>query len=113
MEKVLFTDESKFELFGSKHLQFVRRVKGERTAPQSISPTVKHVGGLVLAWGCFGGNKTGDIVKIEGIVKNEQHHNDLQCHAKASGMRLIGKGSTLQQDNDLKHTSLLCRRCVE
>lgn len=29
-EKVLFTDESKFEIFGSKRRQFVRRLPGER-----------------------------------------------------------------------------------
>ena len=61
---VLVTDESKFELFGSKHRQLVRRVKGEVMAPQRISPTVKHGGGSVLAWGCFGDDKTGDSVKI-------------------------------------------------
>ena len=51
---------------------------------------------LVLLWDYFGGNKTGDIVKIEGIMKKEQLRDILQRHAKRSGMRLIGKYFTLQ-----------------
>ena len=35
----------------------------------------------MLVWGCFGGNKAGDIVNIEAIVKKKQHHNILQSTA--------------------------------
>jgi len=44
-EKVLFTDESKFEIFGGKRRQYVRRQVGERMKEQCVVPT---------AWRCFG-----------------------------------------------------------
>lgn len=112
-EKVLFTDESKFEIFGNKRRRFVRRLPGERMKPQCIAPTVKHGGSSVMVWGCFGSNKIGDLVKVEGTMKKEDYHSILQKHAKISGLHLIGKGFVLQQDNDPKHTSKLCKNYLQ
>lgn len=47
-KKVLFTDESKFEIFGGKRRQYVRRQVGERMKEQCVVPTVKHGGGSVM-----------------------------------------------------------------
>ena len=49
--KVVFTDESKFELFGTKRRVFVRRREGERFEKHCVIPTVKHGGGSVMVWG--------------------------------------------------------------
>lgn len=107
-KKVLFTDESKFEIFGSKRRSYVRRMPGERMSMECIQPTVKHGGGSVMVWGCFGGNKTGDLIQIEGIMDKKVYHNVLVRRAVPSGLRLCGKGFTFQQDNDPKHTSHYC-----
>lgn len=106
---VLWTDESKFEIFGSRRHVFVRRSAGERATEQCIVPTVKHGGGSVMIWGCFGGTVVGDIVKIEGILKKEQYRNILENNAIPSGLRLLGQTFVFQQDNDPKHTSKLCK----
>jgi len=45
---VLFTDESKFEIFGGKRRQYVRRQVGERMKEQCVVPTVKHGGASVM-----------------------------------------------------------------
>lgn len=58
-----------------------------------------------MVWGYFEGNKTGDLVKVVGTMKKEDYHSILQQHTKTSGLRLIGNGFVLQQDNDAKHTS--------
>ena len=50
-KSVLWTDESKFELFGSHRRQYVRRKVYERFKPDCIVPTVKHGGGSVMVWG--------------------------------------------------------------
>ncbi|KAI5087835.1 coiled-coil domain-containing protein 86 [Silurus meridionalis] len=42
---VLWSDESKYEIFGSNHCVFVRRRKGERMDSTCPVPTVKHGGG--------------------------------------------------------------------
>ena len=51
--KVLSTDESKFEIFGSNKRVYVWWRFGERIATSCITPTVKHGGGSVMVWGCF------------------------------------------------------------
>ena len=107
--KVVFSDESKFELFGNKRRVFVRRQVGERMSQNCVVPTVKHGGGAVMVWGCFGGGKVGDLVKIQGIMRKEEYHSILQRHAVPSGKRLIGRGFIFQQDNDPKHASNLCK----
>ena len=80
-KKVLWTDESKFQLFGQNRRVFVRRQNGERMTDGCVVPTVKHGGGSVLVWRCFGGESSGDLVQIKGIMRKEQYHSILQRHA--------------------------------
>ena len=108
-KSVLWSDESKFEIFGSNHRVFVRRRKGERMDSTCLVPTVKHGGGGVMVWGCFAGDTVGDLFKIEGILNQHGYHSILQRHAIPSGLRLVGPAFIFQQDNDPKHTSRLCK----
>nr|XP_032528103.1 uncharacterized protein LOC116778268 [Danaus plexippus plexippus] len=108
-KRVLWTDESKFEVLGSKRRVFVRRSAKEKMMPDCILPTVKHGGGSIMVWGCFSSRGTGDLVRVEGIMKKEQYKQILECNAVPSGLRLVGDGFIFQQDNDPKHSSKLCR----
>ena len=74
-----------------------------------LTPSVKHGGGNVMVWGCFGGGKVGDLYRVKGILKKEGYHSILQRHAILCGRRLIGANFLLQQDNDPKHSSKLCK----
>lgn len=108
-EKVLWSDESKFDLFGTKRRIYVRRQPGERFRNECLVPTVKHGGGSILVWGCFAGGKVGNLKRIDGIMKKEDYHQILQRHAIPSGNTLVGQGFWFQEDNDPKHSSNLCR----
>ena len=108
-KSVLWTDESKFEIFGSHRRVYVRRRKGERMSAACVVPTVKHGGGSVMVWGCFAGDKVGDLFRVCGILNQNGYHSILQRHAIPSGLRLVGQLFTFQQDNDPKHTSKLCK----
>lgn len=110
---VLWSDESKFQIFGSSRRVYVRRSQREKMLPACIIPTVKHGGGSVMVWGCFSRAGVGDLVKIEGIMKKEQYLDILKNNAVPSGSRLIGKKIVLQQDNDPKHTAKICKMFVE
>lgn len=112
-KKVLWSDESKFEIFGSKRKIYVRRSAEEKMLPECVVPTVKHGGGSIMVWGCFSGYGTGDLVRIEGTMKKEHYKRILQQNAVPSGLKLIGNGFIFQQDNDPKHSSKLCRRYLE
>lgn len=71
--KVLWSDESKFEIFGTKKRVFVRRYSNERVADGCTVASVKHGGGSVMVWECFSGSAVGDLIKIEGILRKEGH----------------------------------------
>lgn len=48
--KIIWSDESKFNLFNSDGIQWVRRPRGTRHDPRFQTPTVKHGGGSFTIW---------------------------------------------------------------
>ena len=62
-----------------------------------------------MVWGCFDGGKVGDLYGVKGILKKEGYHSILQCHVIPCGRCLIEGNFLLQQDNDPKHSSKLCK----
>lgn len=99
-KKVLWTDESKFEVFGSHRRTFVKCRTSEQMLEECLMPSVKHGGGNVMVWGCFGAVKVGDLYKVKGILNKEGYHSILQHHAMPCGQHFIGANFLLQQDND-------------
>lgn len=108
--RVLWTDESKFEIFGSKRRQYVRRRVGEAYNSACIQPTVKHGGGSIQVWGSITASGVGPLVRIDGRLNADRYLQILQEHAIPAGRRLIGEGFIFQQDNDPKHTARVVRR---
>ena len=80
-KKVLWTEESKFGVFGSQRRTFVRCRKNEKMLEECLTPSVNHRGGNVMVWGCFGGGKVGDLYRVNGILKKEGYHSILQPHS--------------------------------
>jgi hypothetical protein len=60
----LFSDESKFSIFGSHGPQYVWRKK------KNVIPTVKH-GGHAMVWGCMGYAGVGELAIVEGIMNTK------------------------------------------
>lgn len=52
-KRVVFSGESKFNLFGSDGLLWCRRRPGEEFEPRNLNLQVKHGGGHVMVWGCI------------------------------------------------------------
>ncbi len=69
---VLWSDESKVNLFDSDGVQHVWRCPGEEYQENSALPTVKHGGGIIMVWGCMSAAGihsfigTGELRFIEG-----------------------------------------------
>lgn len=76
--KVLWSDETKIELFGHNAQQYVWRRKGEAFNPKNTMPTVKHGGGSIMLWACFAANGTGALQRVNGIMKEEDYLRILQ-----------------------------------
>ena len=112
-KQVLWTEESKFEVFGNKRRVYVRRSAKEKILTQCLVPTVKYGEDSVIVWGCFSLDGVGDLRKIDGIMRKEHYRDILETSAIPSGLRLIGDDFILMHDNDPKHTALLCRNYLE
>jgi hypothetical protein len=67
-KSVLWSDEYKLEIFGSKRCVFMRRREGEQMISACVVPTVKHGGGGVMVWGCFALDTVGDLFRIQGTL---------------------------------------------
>ncbi|CAD6196310.1 unnamed protein product [Caenorhabditis auriculariae] len=101
-------DESKFLLFGSDGIQWVRRPIGSRYHPKYQLPTVKHGGGSCMVWGAFSGSGIGPLHRVNGIMDKHVYKDILQ-NQMLPHLRAMGRGSVYQQDNDPKHTSLFVK----
>ena len=69
--RVLWSDESKFEIFGNKRQSFVRRRVGERMLEQCTMQTIKHGGGNIMVWGGFGGGQVDQSPKLTGKLQKK------------------------------------------
>ncbi|GFX20604.1 transposable element Tc1 transposase [Trichonephila clavipes] len=66
-KKVIFSDESKFNIFGSDGRRTVWRKPNTALDPKNLRPTVKHSGGSIMVWGCTASNGVENLVFIDGI----------------------------------------------
>ncbi|CDQ70841.1 unnamed protein product [Oncorhynchus mykiss] len=65
-EKVMWSDETKIELFGLNSTRRVWRKKEEEYNPKNTIPTVKHGGEDIIPWGCFSAKGIGRLHRFEG-----------------------------------------------
>jgi hypothetical protein len=107
---VLFTDESKFNIFGFDGPQYVWRKPKKELNQKNVLPTVRHGGGNAMVWGCMGYAGVGELAIVEGIMNAKGYVNILRANLKKSVRKLRIQNSYLfQQDNDPKHTARITR----
>jgi isopentenyl diphosphate isomerase/L-lactate dehydrogenase-like FMN-dependent dehydrogenase len=53
-KRVIWSDETKINRFGSDGLQYVWKKPGEPLSEREITSTVKFGGGNIMVWGCMG-----------------------------------------------------------
>ncbi|CAK9820308.1 Transposable element Tcb1 transposase [Anthophora plagiata] len=105
-KRVLWTDESKFELLGLKQRLRVWRKTGEELEDRHLQKTVKHGGGNIMVWGCFSWEAVGQLIKIDGIMTADTYIDILRENLEVSLTQLgLENSFILQQDNDPKHTA--------
>lgn len=103
---VIFSDESKFNVFSSDGRGKVWRKPNEQLKTQNLCATVKHGGGNVLVWGCMSASGVGNLVVIDGIMDQYMYLDILRNNLKSSVDKLsLGSSFIFQQDNDPKHTA--------
>lgn len=107
---VLFTDESKYNIFGSDGKPYVWRRKNEEMHLKNLKPTVKYGGGSVMVWGSFSAAGPGCLHFIEGIMDQHAYLDILKTNLPRSVDKLsLGCDWRFYQDNDPKHKAYKVR----
>ena len=97
--KILWSDETKMELFGLNAKCYVWRKPG-------FIPMMKHGGGSIMMWGYFSEAGTGGLVRIKAKMNKAKYREILDENLLQSAQDFrLGKMFTFQQDNDPKHTA--------
>lgn len=111
--KVIWSDESKFELFGSTRRQTVWRKNCDSHKSELTQATVKH-SKYIMVWGCFSALGLGHLTEICGKMNAEMYKNTINEHLFESASEMgILNDFIFQQDNDPKHTSRLFKSYIK
>lgn len=106
---IIWSDESKFNLFGNDGRVFVRRRVGEELLPECIQQTVKFGGGNVMVWGCISCDGIGPIAKVEGRMCGKDYIQLLST-SLLPYMQSMGSDYVFMDDNAPCHRARAVRQ---
>ncbi len=100
--KVLWSDETKIQLFGINSTHRVWR-RNAAYDPKNTIPTVKHGGGNIMLWGVF-------LLRGQDNCTASKGRWTGPCTVRARALKparalKMGRGWVFQHDNDPKHTA--------
>uniref|UniRef100_A0A8C4NIR9 Transposase n=1 Tax=Eptatretus burgeri TaxID=7764 RepID=A0A8C4NIR9_EPTBU len=105
-KNVLWTDESKVELFGLNEKHYVWQKPNTAFQHKNLIPTMKCGGGSIMVWGCFAVSGSRWLAIIDGTMNSGLYQQILQENVRVSVRELkLNRKWVVQQDNDPKHTS--------
>ena len=110
---IIFSDESKFNLFYSDGQQYVWRNKGSGLENKNLSKSIKGGGGSVMVWACFSHSGVGNIKIIEDTMTGPIYVDILSRNLFESAEKMGLNDFIFQQDNDPKHTSRIAKSFFE
>lgn len=104
-KRVIFSDESKFELISNKRRAFCWRLSYQAYNMGMVLGRVKH-SKSVMVWGCMSWYGPGVLVPIRGNMTSAMYIDIINDNIirSATGMG-IQNDFIFQQDNDPKHTA--------
>ncbi|KAK3571257.1 hypothetical protein QTP86_005971 [Hemibagrus guttatus] len=105
-ENVIWSDETKIELFGKNSTCCVWRRKNAELHPKNTIPTVKHGGGNIMLWGPFSAKGPGRLIRVKERMNGAMYREILSKNLLPSARALkMKRGCVFQHDNDPKHTA--------
>ena len=108
-KNILFSDESKYNLFGSDGKKRVWRPKNTRFNTKYTKKSVKH-GTSAMVWGCFLALGTGLIHKVNGIMDRFVYKDIMEDVMLPHTEWEMPLKWIFQQDNDPKHKSKVVKQ---
>lgn len=107
-KRVLWTDESKFNVRASDGRIRVWRTDGTALQTRNMHGTVKHGGGSVMVWGGMFYAGVATMEFIEGTMFKEDYRDILERNiAKSTKKYRLSSNFIFMHDNDPKHKSKL------
>jgi transposase len=105
--RVIFSDESKYKIFGSDGRQYCWRRPGEALDPRYTQKVVKHGGGSIMVWGCITARGVGRLCRIDGTMTAVKYTEILEdgLLGTLQDRKMRSSDFIFQHDNDPKHTS--------
>ncbi len=95
---VLWSDETKINLFRSDGVKRVWQQPGEEYKDKCVLPTVKHGGGSVMVWGCMSAAGTVELQFIKGSM-NANMYFDILKQSMIPSLRRLGRRAVFQHNN--------------
>ena len=87
---IMFSDESRFLLFGTDGSVRVWRCRGERNLPPNLLQTVAYGGGSLMVWGGTSLNNKTDLIFIRGNLTAERYVEEVvQNHTSPLHTKLV------------------------
>ncbi len=99
-DSILWSDETKVNVFGTDGFKTVWRRKGEEYKEKCMVPTWN----MVVAVSLCGAAGVGELHFIDGIMNSKMYCSILKEKMLPS-LRALGRRALFQHDNDPKHTS--------
>ena len=113
-EKVIWSDETKVELFGRNTTTSVWQKNGTASKKHNTIPTVKFGGGSIMIWACFSSKVTAELQVIHGRMNGSMYREILKKNLQKSATSFgQGRNFVLQHNNDPKHTTKLTEEWFE
>lgn len=106
-QKVFFSDESKFNVFGSDGKHYVRRRTGESLNHKCTKKTVKFGGGSVMVFGMISCQGTSPLVRLNCRVNSTVYKNVLKQHVVPVLQNSGIENPVFMQDNAPCHKAKL------
>ena len=109
-KKVMYSDESRFNLHVSDGKVRVWRQRGTRLDEANCVTTVKGNGGGIMVWGCISYNGVGALALVEGNMDSIAYTQLMATHLHESASELgLDDDFIFQQDNATCHVSKYSR----
>lgn len=112
-KKVIFSDETKINLWGSDGAEYTYRLRGDPILPHHYKPTMKHDGGSLMIWGCITSFGLGYACRIDDYPMD----SDVYIHILSTSYKdtldyyqLQNNDVIFQHDGDPKHTSTATKK---
>jgi hypothetical protein len=109
--RVIFSDESNFQIVNRKTRPFVRRFANEKFNSRFVQKTIQAGGGSIGVWGCFAGTGIGDCKMYSGRMNSILYEETLENALWPSSFKLIPRGKVWEyvQDDAPCHTANLIK----